>query len=178
MLLAAMARPSRRFGGPRARCADKQGFPSWMRPGDRPPVQRSNNRPLMWNCCRQLKDRPGQLGGPSMFFRLCRLQHDCWRQSCPDVPHTLELGHAVWSEGRAAPGRTTGERSLARRRVPGAAGRRLHRQRRRAGEKFRARRRGRRPAACQRRRAARQVRRRFRRPLRHLRGTGTMRYAW
>jgi hypothetical protein len=68
MSLAAMARPSRRFGGPRARCADKQGFPSWMRPGHRPPVQRSNNRPLMWNCCRQLKDRPGQPGGPSMFL--------------------------------------------------------------------------------------------------------------
>jgi hypothetical protein len=68
-MLAAMARPSRRFGGPRARCADKQGFPSWMRPGDRPPVQRSNNRPLMWNCCRQLKDRQGQLGGPSTFRR-------------------------------------------------------------------------------------------------------------
>jgi hypothetical protein len=30
-----------RFGGPRARCADEQGFPSWIRPGDRPPVQRS-----------------------------------------------------------------------------------------------------------------------------------------
>ena len=53
------ARPS---VAPTARCADEQGFPSWIRPGDRPPVQRSNNRPLMWNCCRQLKDRQGQLG--------------------------------------------------------------------------------------------------------------------
>jgi hypothetical protein len=26
-----------------------------------PPAQRSNNRPLMWNCCRQLKDHQGQL---------------------------------------------------------------------------------------------------------------------
>jgi len=52
-MLAAMARPSRRFGGPRARCADEQGFPSWTRPGDRPSAQRSNNRPLMWNCGRQ-----------------------------------------------------------------------------------------------------------------------------
>src|ERR1700737_1037305 len=50
--LAAMAWPSRRFGGPRARCADEQGFPSRMRPGDRPPVQRSEIVRLMWNCCR------------------------------------------------------------------------------------------------------------------------------
>ncbi len=48
-----------------ARCADEQGFPSWIRPGDRPPAQSSNNRPLMSNCCRQLKD----LAGPSTFRR-------------------------------------------------------------------------------------------------------------
>jgi hypothetical protein len=29
-----------------------------MRPGDRPPVQRFANRPLMWNCCR-LEGRSG-----------------------------------------------------------------------------------------------------------------------
>jgi hypothetical protein len=29
------------FGGPRARCADEHGFPSRIRPGHRPPVQRS-----------------------------------------------------------------------------------------------------------------------------------------
>jgi len=36
--------PSRRFGG-RARHVDVQWFPSWIRPGDRPLVRRSSNRP-------------------------------------------------------------------------------------------------------------------------------------
>ena len=32
--------------------ADQHRFPMRIRPGDRPPVQKSANRPLMWNCCR------------------------------------------------------------------------------------------------------------------------------
>jgi hypothetical protein len=47
---------------------------------ERPPVQRSNNRPLMWNCCRQLKDRPGQPGGPSMFLAYAERYHTAWGQ--------------------------------------------------------------------------------------------------
>jgi hypothetical protein len=38
-----------------------------MRPGDRPPVQRSDNRPLMWNCCRQLRDRMGNRRSFNIF---------------------------------------------------------------------------------------------------------------
>jgi hypothetical protein len=49
---AAMACPSGRVGEQLERHADKHRFPMRIRPGDRPPVQRSANRPLMWNCCR------------------------------------------------------------------------------------------------------------------------------
>jgi len=47
-----MACPSGRVGEQLERHADKHRFPMRIRPGDRPPVQRSVNRPLMWNCCR------------------------------------------------------------------------------------------------------------------------------
>jgi hypothetical protein len=56
---AAMACPSGRVGEQLERHVDKHRFPMRIRPGDRPPVQRSANRPLMWNCCRQLEGRSG-----------------------------------------------------------------------------------------------------------------------
>ena len=46
---AAMACPSGRVGEQLERHADKHRFPMRIRPGDRPPVQRSANRPLMWS---------------------------------------------------------------------------------------------------------------------------------
>jgi hypothetical protein len=57
-LSAAMACPSGRVGEQLERHADKHRFPMRIRPGDRPPVQRFANRPLMWNCCR-LEGRSG-----------------------------------------------------------------------------------------------------------------------
>ena len=62
-------------------------------------------------------------------------------------------------------GARLGERSRSRRRVPDAAGRELHRQRRDAGEGFRARLGRRRATLRQRRHLARQVRRRVCQPL-------------
>ena len=52
VMSAAMACPSGRVGEQLERHADKHRFPMRIRPGDRPPVRRSANRPLMWNCCR------------------------------------------------------------------------------------------------------------------------------
>ena len=60
MALAAMAWPSRRFGGPRARCADEQGFPSWIRPGDRPPVQWSEIARYNVELLQVIEGPPGQ----------------------------------------------------------------------------------------------------------------------
>ena len=65
-------------------------------------------------------------------------------------------------------GARLGERSHARRRIPDAAGRELHRQRRGAGEELRADIGRRRASPRQRRLAHRQVRRRVRQPLIHL----------
>jgi autotransporter-associated beta strand protein len=70
--------------------------------------------------------------------------------------------------GRLALGARLGERPGADRRVPDASRRELHRQRRNAGEEFRARLRRRRAALCQRRLVAGQVRRRVRQPQQHL----------
>ena len=70
--------------------------------------------------------------------------------------------------GAARLGARLGERSGARRRVPGASGRELHRQRRDAGEELRARLGRHRASPRQRGHTARQVRRRVREPLHHL----------
>ncbi len=64
---AAMACPSGRVGEQLERHADKHRFPMRIRPGDRPPVQRSANRPLMWNCCRH-KRVARATGRPSGFL--------------------------------------------------------------------------------------------------------------
>jgi hypothetical protein len=60
-----MVHPSRRFGG-RARRADLQWFPTWMRPGHRPPVQRSSNRPLNLELL-QVREGSPRPGDPSSF---------------------------------------------------------------------------------------------------------------
>ena len=70
--------------------------------------------------------------------------------------------------GAACLGARLGERSGARRRVPDASGRELHRQRRDAGKELRARLGRHRASPRQRRHTARQVRRRVREPLHHL----------
>src|SRR6266436_7785454 len=67
VMSAAMACPSGRVGEQLERHVDKHRFPMRIRPGDRPPVQRSANRPLMWNCCRH-KRVARATGRPSGFL--------------------------------------------------------------------------------------------------------------
>jgi hypothetical protein len=89
MALAAMAWPSRRFGGPRARCADEQGFPSWIRPGDRPPVQRSEIARYNVELLQVIEGPPGQPGGPSTVFGMGLIEFG------PPAP-------VIWSTSRGA----------------------------------------------------------------------------
>jgi hypothetical protein len=72
---AAMACPSGRVGEQLERHVDKHRFPMRIRPGDRPPVQSSANRPLMWNCCRQLEGRSGN-------WAALRLSGEPWIYCC------------------------------------------------------------------------------------------------
>jgi hypothetical protein len=58
-LSAAMACPSGRVGEQLERHADKHRFPMRIRPGDRPPVQRSANRPLNVELLQALEGRSG-----------------------------------------------------------------------------------------------------------------------
>src|SRR5436189_68918 len=87
--LAAMAWQSRRFGGPRASCADGQGFRSWLRPGDRPPVQRSEIARYNVELLQVIEGPPGQPGGPSTVFGIGLIEFG------PPAP-------VIWSTSRSA----------------------------------------------------------------------------
>ena len=95
-----------------------------------------------------------------------------------DQVAALDPDAVLTLRARARLGARLGERSGARRRLPGAAGHELHRQRRDAREGLRARLRRRRASPRQRRHAARPIRRRVRQRLadlcRHRRAAGEL----
>ena len=77
-----MACPSGRVGEQLERHADKHRFPMRIRPGDRPPVQKSANRPAAGT-----RGSLGQLGGPPAFLKASESSDDGLPvdHGCPDA---------------------------------------------------------------------------------------------
>jgi hypothetical protein len=91
-----------RFGGPRARCADEQGLPSWIRPGDRPPVQRSEIARYNVELLQVIEGPPGQPGGPSTIFGIGLVKCQVWMPSRTSVssrlPHRKSPGTKMFQK--------------------------------------------------------------------------------